>query len=85
MPSDEKDLPCSECAWAAATASGRALWTSAWMQNAARLTGRFAGPGYRFVEVDADHWLPETHAAVVARRILADLAVKPGMAVKRVG
>jgi len=54
-------------------------------RRAARLTGRFAGPGYRFVEVDADHWLPETHAAVVARRILADLAVKPGMAVKRVG
>jgi len=54
-------------------------------RRAARLTGRFAGPGYRFVELDADHWLPETHAAVVARRILADLAVKPGMAVKRVG
>jgi pimeloyl-ACP methyl ester carboxylesterase len=54
-------------------------------RRAAMLTRRFAGPGYRFVELDADHWLPETHAAIVARQILADLGAKPGPAVKRAG
>ena len=40
MPSEENAFPCSECACAAATTSGRALCTSEWMQKAARLTGR---------------------------------------------
>jgi pimeloyl-ACP methyl ester carboxylesterase len=42
-------------------------------RRAAQLTERFAGPRYRFVELDADHWLPETRADVVARQVIADL------------
>ena len=43
-------------------------------RRAAELTGRYAGGDYRFVEVDADHWLPETRAELVAGQILDDLA-----------
>jgi pimeloyl-ACP methyl ester carboxylesterase len=42
-------------------------------RRAAELTERFAGPDYRFIEIDADHWLPETRAEIVARQILTDL------------
>ena len=40
VPSELKDLPYTECAWAAATTSGRARWTWEWMANAAWLTGQ---------------------------------------------
>ncbi len=39
-PRDENALPCTEWACAAATTSGRAAWTAAWITNAARFTGR---------------------------------------------
>jgi pimeloyl-ACP methyl ester carboxylesterase len=37
---------------------------------AAERTGQCVGADYRFVEVDAGHWLPETHAAEVAAAVL---------------
>jgi pimeloyl-ACP methyl ester carboxylesterase len=40
-------------------------------RRAAELTARYAGPRYRFVEVDGDHWLPETMPDRVATEILA--------------
>ena len=45
-------------------------------RRAAELTGRYAGGDYRFVEIDADHWLPETRAQLVAGQILDDLAAE---------
>jgi pimeloyl-ACP methyl ester carboxylesterase len=43
-------------------------------RRAAMLTARYAGGDYRFVEIDADHWLPETRARFVAGQILDDLS-----------
>ncbi len=37
---------------------------------AAERTGRFVRGDYRFVELDAGHWLPETRPAEVAAEIL---------------
>ncbi|MGB3828666.1 MAG: alpha/beta fold hydrolase [Ornithinimicrobium sp.] len=37
---------------------------------AARRTAAFARSEYRFIEIGAGHWLPETHAALVADEIL---------------
>jgi pimeloyl-ACP methyl ester carboxylesterase len=37
---------------------------------AAERTGRFVRGDYRFIEVDAGHWLPETHPTEVADAIL---------------
>lgn len=41
---------------------------------AAEATGDFAGTDYRFVELDAGHWLPEAQPAEVAEIILARVA-----------
>lgn len=38
---------------------------------AARRTGTLVEADYRFVELDAGHWLPECHAAEVAEAIIA--------------
>ncbi|GAA4194497.1 alpha/beta fold hydrolase [Microbacterium oryzae] len=43
-------------------------------RRAAELTGRYAGPRYRFVELDENHWLPERAPSRVAAEVLADLA-----------
>jgi pimeloyl-ACP methyl ester carboxylesterase len=43
---------------------------------AAERTGRFVPRDYRFVELDAGHWLPETRPAEVAAEIL-ELAQRP--------
>ncbi len=32
-------MPYTECAWQAATTSGRAAWIAEWMTNPARFTG----------------------------------------------
>ena len=45
-------------------------------RRAAELTRRYAGGDYRFVEIDADHWLPETRAQLVSGQILDDLAAE---------
>ncbi len=37
---------------------------------AAQRTAKWAGPDYTFVELDAGHWLPETHPDAVAAAIL---------------
>lgn len=37
---------------------------------AAERTARWVGADYRFVEVEAGHWLPETHPDVVAEAVL---------------
>jgi pimeloyl-ACP methyl ester carboxylesterase len=39
-------------------------------RTAAELTANFVAAPYRFVELDANHWLPETQAPDVARLIL---------------
>ncbi|MDL5353156.1 alpha/beta fold hydrolase [Microbacterium sp. zg-YB36] len=44
-------------------------------RRAAELTRRYVSAGYRFVELDENHWLPERAAAQVAREILG--AVSP--------
>ena len=41
---------------------------------AAEQTGRFVSGDYRFVEVDAGHWLPETRPQDVADSILETVA-----------
>jgi pimeloyl-ACP methyl ester carboxylesterase len=38
---------------------------------AAERTARYVAADYRFVEVDAGHWLPETRPEVVAREVIA--------------
>ncbi len=38
---------------------------------AAERTGRYVGADYRFVELDAGHWLPETRPGEVAREVLS--------------
>lgn len=40
-------------------------------RTAAEATGEHVGADYRFVEVDAGHWLPEKQAAVVVDEVLA--------------
>jgi pimeloyl-ACP methyl ester carboxylesterase len=45
-------------------------------RTAAERTGRFVPGDYRFVELDAGHWLPETRPAEVAAEIL-ELARRP--------
>jgi pimeloyl-ACP methyl ester carboxylesterase len=42
-------------------------------RRAAELTGSFVRAPYRFVEVDANHWLPENEPELVAREILASV------------
>jgi pimeloyl-ACP methyl ester carboxylesterase len=42
-------------------------------RRAAELTRRYAGDGYRFVELDEGHWLPELAAESVSREVIADL------------
>jgi pimeloyl-ACP methyl ester carboxylesterase len=42
-------------------------------RRAAELTRRYAGPRYRFVEIDEGHWLPERAADGVAREVLRAL------------
>jgi hypothetical protein len=42
-------------------------------RRAAELTRRYAGPRYRFVEVDEGHWLPQCAADAVAREVLRAL------------
>ncbi len=37
---------------------------------AARRTASYARSEYRFLEIEAGHWLPETHAALVAEEII---------------
>ncbi|MGC1208406.1 MAG: alpha/beta fold hydrolase [Ornithinimicrobium sp.] len=37
---------------------------------AAQRTAQYARSEYRFIEVDAGHWLPETHPALVAEEII---------------
>lgn len=37
---------------------------------AAQRSGAYVRAGYRFVQLDAGHWLPETHPDAVAREIL---------------
>lgn len=44
----------------------------------AERTGRLVEADYRFVEVDAGHWLPEKQARVVADEILARVGEVPG-------
>ena len=39
-------------------------------RGAAERTERYVGADYRFVELDAGHWLPETHADEVAAAVL---------------
>ncbi|GAA1151808.1 alpha/beta fold hydrolase [Nesterenkonia lutea] len=41
-------------------------------RRAAELTESYVQAKYRFVELDADHWLPENVPELVAREILAD-------------
>lgn len=43
-------------------------------RRAAELTRQHAGPRYRFVELDENHWLPERAPSRVAAEVLADLA-----------
>lgn len=47
---------------------------------AAERTGRFVAAPYRFVQLDAGHWLPETHPDPVAREILQVVDVARRMA-----
>jgi hypothetical protein len=42
-------------------------------RRAAELTRRYAVAGYRFVELEEGHWLPERASARVAEEILSDL------------
>ncbi len=42
-------------------------------RRAAELTGRHVDAGYRFVELDENHWLPERAAARVAREVITAL------------
>jgi pimeloyl-ACP methyl ester carboxylesterase len=42
-------------------------------RRAAELTRRYAGDGYRFVELDEGHWLPECAAESIAREVIADV------------
>ncbi|MDN3311381.1 alpha/beta hydrolase [Microbacterium oryzae] len=42
-------------------------------RRAAELTRQHAGPRYRFVELDENHWLPERAPSRVASEVLADL------------
>ncbi|NHN55377.1 alpha/beta fold hydrolase [Calidifontibacter sp. DB0510] len=39
-------------------------------RDAAERTASYVGPDYRFVELDAGHWIPETHATEVADAVL---------------
>ena len=66
--------------WSQRTSPGRTrvpttfVWGSkdvALGRRASEGTGRYVAAPYRFVELDAGHWLPEVHPEIVAEHVLA--------------